>query len=141
MTESKTLADRIEDLLPQTQCTKCGYPHCRAYAEAIAQAAGYREQERAQDVIDFDSTALEPTYTYTDEHNIGHEVWFLDAVTVANSMRLASHYNTRGAALWALGMEDKIPEKANVELVGEYKPSNFSFKGYKKGLKPADYAK
>ncbi len=32
----KTLADRIEDLLPQTQCTKCGYPACRPYAEAIA---------------------------------------------------------------------------------------------------------
>jgi electron transport complex protein RnfB len=31
------LADRIEDLLPQTQCTKCGYPDCRRYAEAIAQ--------------------------------------------------------------------------------------------------------
>ncbi|WP_236066707.1 electron transport complex subunit RsxB [Paraburkholderia haematera] len=33
---SKTLADRIEDLLPQTQCTKCGFPACRPYAEAIA---------------------------------------------------------------------------------------------------------
>ena len=32
----KSLADQIEDLLPQTQCTKCGYPACRPYAEAIA---------------------------------------------------------------------------------------------------------
>lgn len=32
----KSLADRIEDLLPQTQCGKCGYPACRPYAEAIA---------------------------------------------------------------------------------------------------------
>jgi Na+-translocating ferredoxin:NAD+ oxidoreductase subunit B len=32
----KSLADKIEDLLPQTQCTKCGYPACRPYAEAIA---------------------------------------------------------------------------------------------------------
>jgi electron transport complex protein RnfB len=31
-----TLADQIENLLPQTQCTKCGYPACRPYAEAIA---------------------------------------------------------------------------------------------------------
>lgn len=30
------LADRLEDVLPQTQCTKCGYPDCRAYAEAMA---------------------------------------------------------------------------------------------------------
>ncbi|TCK44263.1 electron transport complex protein RnfB [Paraburkholderia sp. BL8N3] len=35
-THPKSLADRIEDLLPQTQCTKCGYPACRPYAEAIA---------------------------------------------------------------------------------------------------------
>ena len=35
-TSSKTLADQIEDRLPQTQCTKCGYPACRPYAEAIA---------------------------------------------------------------------------------------------------------
>jgi Na+-translocating ferredoxin:NAD+ oxidoreductase subunit B len=30
------LADRIDAALPQTQCTRCGYPDCRAYAEAIA---------------------------------------------------------------------------------------------------------
>ncbi len=30
------LADQIEGLLPQTQCTKCGYSGCRPYAEAIA---------------------------------------------------------------------------------------------------------
>ncbi|WP_426174925.1 electron transport complex subunit RsxB [Massilia sp. TWR1-2-2] len=33
---TKTLADLIEDVLPQTQCTKCGYAACRPYAEAIA---------------------------------------------------------------------------------------------------------
>jgi electron transport complex protein RnfB len=33
---SKTLADCLEDALPQTQCTKCGYPACRPYAEAMA---------------------------------------------------------------------------------------------------------
>ena len=30
------LADRIDAMLPQTQCTRCGYPACRPYAEAIA---------------------------------------------------------------------------------------------------------
>jgi electron transport complex protein RnfB len=33
---TKSLADQVEDLLPQTQCTKCGYAGCRPYAEAIA---------------------------------------------------------------------------------------------------------
>src|SRR5262245_36043825 len=30
------LADRIDAVLPQTQCTKCGFAGCRPYAEAIA---------------------------------------------------------------------------------------------------------
>lgn len=30
------LADRIDALLPQTQCTRCGYPSCRDYASAVA---------------------------------------------------------------------------------------------------------
>jgi electron transport complex protein RnfB len=30
------LVDRIDALLPQTQCARCGYPSCREYAEALA---------------------------------------------------------------------------------------------------------
>ena len=33
------LAARLNDALPQTQCTRCGYPDCAAYAQAIADAA------------------------------------------------------------------------------------------------------
>jgi electron transport complex protein RnfB len=36
---TKSLADRIEDVLPQTQCTKCGFDGCRPYAEAITAGA------------------------------------------------------------------------------------------------------
>ena len=34
--QAHTLTDRLEDQLPQTQCTKCGYPNCRGYAQALA---------------------------------------------------------------------------------------------------------
>ncbi len=30
-------SEAIDAWLPQTQCTRCGYPRCRAYAEAIAE--------------------------------------------------------------------------------------------------------
>ncbi|MDT7836111.1 electron transport complex subunit RsxB [Aquabacterium sp. OR-4] len=30
------MAEQIDALLPQTQCTRCGYPDCRSYAQAIA---------------------------------------------------------------------------------------------------------
>ena len=39
MTASNTLAEQINRLLPQTQCTKCGYQGCKPYAEAIASGA------------------------------------------------------------------------------------------------------
>ena len=29
-------AAALDALLPQTQCTRCGYPSCREYAEAMA---------------------------------------------------------------------------------------------------------
>ena len=31
--------EAIDAWLPQTQCTRCGYPRCRAYAEAVAAGA------------------------------------------------------------------------------------------------------
>jgi electron transport complex protein RnfB len=33
----KSLVQRIDALLPQTQCTKCGYDGCRPYAEALSE--------------------------------------------------------------------------------------------------------
>ena len=38
MTES-SIVDKIDAILPQTQCTKCGFDGCRPYAEAIASEA------------------------------------------------------------------------------------------------------
>ncbi len=35
-TLADSLAERIDAALPQTQCTRCGYPDCRSYAEAVA---------------------------------------------------------------------------------------------------------
>jgi type 1 glutamine amidotransferase len=43
------------------------------------------------------------------------------------------------ACYWAVGLEDKIPEKTKVGLVGEYKPRPFGFGGFEKGRLPADY--
>ena len=44
--------------------------------------------------------------------------------------------------LWAAGLEDKIPAKTNVDLVGEFKPTPFRNMGgaawQKQPVKPAD---
>ncbi len=43
------------------------------------------------------------------------------------------------AAYWGVGLEKQIPEKANVDYVGEYRPTMYGFGGFKKGVKPADH--
>ena len=42
------------------------------------------------------------------------------------------------AAYWCVGMEDKTPDRAKVDFVGEYKPSPIGMGKFKKGVKPAD---
>lgn len=44
------------------------------------------------------------------------------------------------ACYWALAMEDKIPARAEVGLVGEYNPNDIGMGKFKKGLKPSDLA-
>jgi hypothetical protein len=44
------------------------------------------------------------------------------------------------AAYWCVGLEDKIAARANVDVVGEYKPLPFGFRRFKKGVKPSDHA-
>jgi type 1 glutamine amidotransferase len=42
------------------------------------------------------------------------------------------------ASYWALGMEDQIPAKSNVALVGKYEPTPFGFGKHKPGVRPSD---
>lgn len=36
MTDTHTLVERLDRILPQTQCGQCGFDGCRPYAEALA---------------------------------------------------------------------------------------------------------
>jgi type 1 glutamine amidotransferase len=44
------------------------------------------------------------------------------------------------ACYWAVGLEQQIPQRANVDLVGTYSPRPFSFNGFAKGVRPEDHA-
>jgi type 1 glutamine amidotransferase len=63
------------------------------------------------------------------------------------TMGAATDFATEGtrrlivnACFWAAGLEDKIPEKTNVEIVGKFEPTPFGFGKHKKGVKPSDLA-
>lgn len=69
--DSDPVADRIDELLPQTQCAQCGYPGCRPYAEAIARGeadinqcppGGEDTVKALADLLDRDPKPLNPDY-------------------------------------------------------------------------------
>jgi electron transport complex protein RnfB len=67
--DTATLASRLEALLPQTQCTKCGFQGCRPYAEAMARSeadanrcppGGAEGVRRLSDVLGVPALPLDP---------------------------------------------------------------------------------
>ncbi|NQU24254.1 MAG: ThuA domain-containing protein [Candidatus Nealsonbacteria bacterium] len=72
---------------------------------------------------------------------------YKDGRVFNTTMGAANDMNNEGmrrllvnACYWCVGLEEKIPEKSCVDIVGEFKPSNFGFNGYVKGVKPSDHA-
>lgn len=70
------------------------------YQEALSTA---RESEG---VVDFDNNTYNLHYSYYDDSDKQHEVYFTDAGTNFNSLRFATEYGLAGTALWRLGSED-----------------------------------
>jgi cellulose synthase/poly-beta-1,6-N-acetylglucosamine synthase-like glycosyltransferase/peptidoglycan/xylan/chitin deacetylase (PgdA/CDA1 family)/spore germination protein YaaH len=57
--------------------------------------------------IELDDDTQNPHFAYDDDDaQVRHEVWFLDAVTALNEMRVARALGLRTFALWRLGSED-----------------------------------
>jgi len=79
------------------------------------------------------------TKTYTGEQGKTARVF---TTTMGASFDFKSEGFRRllvNACYWALGMEDKIPPRSNVDYVGEFDPADLGSNGFKKGLKPGDH--
>ena len=87
-------------------------------------------------------TSLMPlawTRTYTGKFGNTNRIF---CTTMGASVDLLSEDLRRllvNACYWALEMEDRIPQKSNVDYVGAYNPTFYGFGTYKKGVKPADH--
>jgi cellulose synthase/poly-beta-1,6-N-acetylglucosamine synthase-like glycosyltransferase/spore germination protein YaaH/peptidoglycan/xylan/chitin deacetylase (PgdA/CDA1 family) len=57
--------------------------------------------------VEFDPDSLNPHFSYLDDDNKRHDLWFLDGVTVLNEMRAARTLGIQTFALWRLGSEDR----------------------------------
>ena len=80
------------------------------------------------------------TKTYTGKEGKAARVF---ATTMGASQDLQSAGTRRmlvNACYWAVGLDDKIAEQADVAIVGDYKPLPFGFGGHKKNVRPSDLA-
>ena len=57
--------------------------------------------------VNFDDDAMNPHFSYLDERNLRHDIWFVDGVTALNQMRAAQSVGIKTFALWRLGSEDR----------------------------------
>lgn len=65
--EGNPIVERIDNLLPQTQCGQCGYPGCRPYAQAIVDGdainkcppGGQSTINALADLLDIDAPQLD----------------------------------------------------------------------------------
>ena len=79
------------------------------------------------------------TKTYTGEQGKTAHVF---TTTMGHSFDFKNEGFRRllvNACYWAMAMEDKIPAKSNVDVVGQYEPNKIGMGKHKAGLKPSDH--
>jgi cellulose synthase/poly-beta-1,6-N-acetylglucosamine synthase-like glycosyltransferase/spore germination protein YaaH/peptidoglycan/xylan/chitin deacetylase (PgdA/CDA1 family) len=56
--------------------------------------------------VSLDDNELNPTFAFEDDDQRKHIVWFLDAATLFNEIKVSDPYRPMGYALWRMGAED-----------------------------------
>ena len=77
---------------------------------SVGKATGYQQAistaEEKQSKIIYDPQSANLHYSYFDQDSLQHSVYFTDAATNFNIVRMADDWATGGVALWRLGSED-----------------------------------
>ena len=77
-----------------------------AHSEIVTFHEATQRAHDSESDVRMDSDSLNPTFGYQDENGLDHHVWFLDAPTLFNEIKVSDDYRPRGYALWRLGSED-----------------------------------
>jgi cellulose synthase/poly-beta-1,6-N-acetylglucosamine synthase-like glycosyltransferase/spore germination protein YaaH/peptidoglycan/xylan/chitin deacetylase (PgdA/CDA1 family) len=107
---------QIRDVVPAQKIIVGIANYAYDWTEAPKQADRHAEEFSIQEAllhvneseseVEFDPASLNPHYSYEDEQNRTHQVWFLDAVTAYNELRASERLGVQGTALWRLGSSD-----------------------------------
>lgn len=77
-----------------------------ARADAVTFYDATQTAHDADAPVGLDDNALNPTFGYVDDNGRKHTVWFLDAASFFNEVKVADAYRPMGYALWRMGAED-----------------------------------
>ncbi len=131
-------------------------PILRSVGDIFADTGCYHTEPQADSTILVRADILDGTSPYAPSHptkNSPHRplAWYrihkneagntnkVFCTTMGSATDLRDEYLRRllvNSVYWGLGMA--VPEAADVRLVGDFQPSNYSFGGFRKGVKPAD---
>jgi len=76
-------------------------------ATSLTTQEAWQEASDSGAQISLDEASLNPHFGYDDvDAKVRHQVWFLDAVTALNQMRVARALGLQTFAVWRLGQED-----------------------------------
>ena len=97
-------------------------PKNKASAETILFNEATQKAHDAEARAEMDENSLNPTFGYQDDLGRKHSVWFLDATTLFNQIKVADGFRPRGYALWRMGGEDQLDWKVLRHEYGQGKP-------------------
>ncbi len=112
-----TLAKRMETLDPAKTVLALGAygydwtlkdPKTPASAETILFNEATQKAHDAEAQAEMEENSLNPTFGYQDDAGRKHTVWFLDASTLFNQIKVADGFRPMGYALWRMGGEDQL---------------------------------
>jgi cellulose synthase/poly-beta-1,6-N-acetylglucosamine synthase-like glycosyltransferase/spore germination protein YaaH/peptidoglycan/xylan/chitin deacetylase (PgdA/CDA1 family) len=75
-------------------------------AQSISVQQAFLTSYESEAEVQFDPDALNPHYSYSDEFDRIHQVWFTDGVTAYNELRASERAGVQGTVVWRLGMAD-----------------------------------
>jgi len=126
-----TLAKRMESLDPAKTILALGAygydwtlkgPKNKGKAETILFNEATQRAHDAEAQVEMDENSLNPTFGYQDDQGLKHVVWFLDAPTLFNQIKVADGFRPLGYALWRMGGEDQLDYQVLRHEYGQAKP-------------------
>ncbi len=104
-----TLDKRMRELAPSRTIVGIGsyaYDWNGDHADALSFEDAVVAAHDSEANVVFDDASNNPHFSYIEDDQIKHDVWFLDAVTAFNQIHASDIYRPAGYALWRLGTED-----------------------------------